>query len=73
MAAELEDLLTSRVTQRIPRATEAFAFARLSSDAHVLHTEEGFAKISGQYCYVPAIFTRQNGDNRVYGAWLMLM
>lgn len=36
MAAKLEDLLSSRVPQRVPRAAEAFRFARLHSTAHVL-------------------------------------
>lgn len=40
VAAELEDLLTGRVTQRIPRAAEAFTFTRLRSAAHVLCMQE---------------------------------
>ena len=36
VAAELEDLLSGRVSQRVPRAAEAFTFARLSSAPHVL-------------------------------------
>lgn len=40
MAAELEDLLAGRVTQRIPRAAEAFTFTRLRSAAYVLCMQE---------------------------------
>lgn len=40
VAAQLEDLLSGRVTQGVPCAAKAFIFARVSSAPHVLCVQQ---------------------------------